>query len=194
MMGRGIVKSERGSLALRLSLIATFFFFEFFDEWMIEQLTLRYWLGMKSPNDGYVLWVQKKEHSRRIEFDCQKLHHKLDCRWIERKTVALKLPTRFSIGLLGGKSSGFHLCVSNLYSDWLTSAGSLAVILQPAFWALCCGSGVSAVVCLLLPVYICLLLFAYSVASSLLPDFFEQLAINTCAYVHHRLRLAEGDT
>ena len=58
-------------------------------------------------------------------------------------------------------------------------------VLSPLFW--------QWRICALLPIVISLLLFAYSVASSLLPNFFEQLAIDTGANVHHRLRLADCD-
>ena len=56
-----------------------------------------------------------------------------DCRWIWRETVVFKLSTCFSIGLLGSQSCGFHLFAMYDLQQHMAGAGSLAVILQPAF-------------------------------------------------------------
>ncbi len=56
-----------------------------------------------------------------------------DCRWIWRETVVFKLSTRFGIDLPCSQSCGFHLFAMHDLQQNMAGAGSLAVILQPAF-------------------------------------------------------------
>ena len=50
-----------------------------------------------------------------------------------RETVLLKLPTHFGIGLPGGQLCGVYSSAAVLHVEPAASAGSLAVISQPAF-------------------------------------------------------------
>lgn len=99
-----------------LSLI-TFFFFWALGHWVVGLEVIR-----------RLCAYLPKQHSRRIVHIGMAVTLAHDCRKIWRKTVVLKLPTVDDRNLAASTRMLHYL-----YSVSATSAGSLAVILQPAF-------------------------------------------------------------
>ena len=104
-----------------------------------------------------------------------------------RETVLLKLPTHFGIGLPDGQLCGVYSWAAVFHVEPAASAGSLAVISQPAFLPFVYGSGLSALECLrcLGCLRLCLLFQ--------LPELLKCLPVDLRAYVHDLMDPGLGD-